>query len=176
MAGAAGREESGARWGGALKMATSSTPARKTTAKAVEAQRRATAFIAAYARTGNATQAALDAGYSPKTARQQGAALLSKLDKDGKCSKARADFLAEQEDNKKRQRKLLEAAADDAILALHSVVRGGVKQGAVAVVSAATAILDRAGHKPVDESKIAHTSPDGSMTPRGPIQIVVEGG
>lgn len=131
-----------------------------------EAARRADAFVAAYGRTGNATQAAIDAGYSAKTARQQGAALLSKLDKDGRCSQARAAFLAEQEDAKKRQRRMLVEGADDAIIALRAVVQGRVQKGAVAMVSAATAILDRAGHKPVDESKIAHTSPDGSMTPR----------
>lgn len=144
-------------------------------AKAVEADRRAIAFIAAYARTGNATQAALEAGYSPKTVRQQGAMLLSKLDKNGECSKARTDFLAEQENSKKRQRRMLEVQADDAIRALGMVVRGEVARGAVAMVSAATAILDRAGHKPVDESKIAHSSPDGTMTPH-PVQIIIEGG
>ena len=94
-----------------------------------------------------------------------------------RASESRAAFLADQEDDKKRQRRMLVEAADDAIRALQSVVRGGEAsgRGAVARVSAATAILDRAGHKPVDESKIAHSSPDGSMTPRVPVQIVIEG-
>jgi phage terminase small subunit len=142
----------------------------------VETQRRIAAFAAAYGRTGNATQAAIDAGYSVKTARTQGSALLTKPDIFDLCSKARAEYLAACENVKQRQRKMLEAAADDAIAALQTVVQGKVSRGAVAMVSAATAILDRAGHKPVDESKIAHTSPDGSMTPRGPVQIVIEGG
>lgn len=36
------------------------------------------AFVRAYAKSGNATQAATEAGYSPDTARQQGSRLLSK--------------------------------------------------------------------------------------------------
>lgn len=37
-------------------------------------------FVAAYARLGNAAQAAIEAGYSAKTARQIGQALLTKID------------------------------------------------------------------------------------------------
>lgn len=153
-------------------------PAKKAPGKGVgtvEAARRAEAFVSAYARTGNATQAAIDAGYSAKSAMQQGSRLLRNAEIYAKATQARAEFLAEQEDNKKRQRKMLEAQADDAILALGKVVRGEIPRGAVAIVSAATAILDRAGHKPVDESKIDHRSSDGSMTPRAPVQIIIEG-
>ena len=141
-----------------------------------EVERRIAAFVAAYARTGNAGQAAKEAGYSPRSAPQQGGRLMNNAEIRERCAKAREEFLIENENTKKRQRKMLEIAADDAIAALQTVVQGRVSRGAVAMVSAATAILDRAGHKPVDESKIAHSSPDGSMTPRGPIQIVVEGG
>lgn len=144
-------------------------------AATVEAARRAEAFVAAYGRTGNATQAAVEAGYSAKSAKQQGSRLMTDAAICARCSEARAAFLAEQEDDKKRQRKMLVQAADDAIRALHTVVRGGVGRGAVAMVSAATAILDRAGHKPVDESKIDHTSKDGTMTPKAPTTVVIEG-
>ena len=155
-------------------MATATTKKTKGAAT-VEAARRADAFVAAYARCGNATQAAVEAGYSKRSAGQQGSALMKKPEISARCSEARAAFLAEAEDDKQRQRKLLVAAADDAITALHRVVQGEVGRGAVAMVSAATAILDRAGHKPVDESKIDHSSKDGSMTPKAPTQIVIEG-
>ena len=140
-----------------------------------EAERRADAFVVAYGRTGNATQAAAEAGYSAKSAKQAGARLLSDTSIRDRAAEARAAYLAEQEDDKKRQRKMLVEAADDAIRALHQVVQGGVTRGAVAMVSAATAILDRAGHKPVDESKIDHSSRDGTMTPKAPTQIIIEG-
>ncbi len=144
-------------------------------AGAAEVKRRVDAFVVAYGRTGSATQAAVEAGYSAKSAKQQGSRLMTDAAICARCSEARAAFLAEQEDDKKRQRKMLVVAADDAITALHRVVQGEVGRGAVAMVSAATAILDRAGHKPVDESKIDHSSKDGTMTPKAPTQIIIEG-
>ncbi len=164
-------------------MAASKKPAARKTApkgdgvRTAEAPRKVDAFIAAYARHGNATQAAKDAGYSERSARQQGGELMTKPDVSARCAESRNAYLAEQEDDKKRQRRMLVEAADDAIRALQAVVRGGDAsgRGAVARVSAATAILDRAGHKPVDESKIDHRSADGSMTPKAPTTIVIEG-
>ena len=160
--------------------ATLKKPAAKTAGKGkgaatAEAKRRVEAFIAAYARTGNATQAAVEAGYSAKSAKQQGSRLMTDAAICARSAEARSAYLAEQEDDKKRQRKMLVDAADDAIRALRSVVQGSVARGAVAMVSAATAILDRAGHKPVDESKVDHSSKDGTMTPKAPTQIIIEG-
>lgn len=160
-------------------MATSQRPA-QTKGKGVattEAKRRVDAFVIAYGRTGNATQAAKDSGYSAHSAGQQGSALLKKPEISERCAKARAEFLAQNENAKKRQREALELAADDAIVALRKVVTGKIKRGAVAIVSASTAILDRAGHKPVDESKVDHRSSDGSMTPSNPppTKIIIEG-
>lgn len=142
-------------------------------AATIEAERKAGVFVQAYGRTGNARVAAVDAGYSAKTANQAGARLLADPAIYQKAAAAREQFLAEQEDVKKRQRRLLEAQADDAIEALGRVVSGQIKVGAATVVSAAIAILDRAGHKPVSE--VDHRSSDGTMRPLTAVQVIVQG-
>ncbi len=130
-----------------------------------ERERRVQAFIDAYGRTGNGTQAAKDAGYKGNSVRTYASRLLAQPEVRERAEAARAKFLAETEDTHKRQREALIRKADDAIEALGKVVQGKVGRGAVARVSAAIAILDRAGHKPTE--RVDHTSSDGTMTPKG---------
>lgn len=74
------------------------------------------AFCEHYAASMNATQAAIDAGYSEKTARQQGSRLLSNV-----YVKAYIDALiAEMEDNRI-------AKAKDVMIFLSDAMRGDVK-------------------------------------------------
>jgi phage terminase small subunit len=130
-------------------------------ARNTEAARRATAFIAAYGRTGNATQSAKEAGYSERSARKQGSRLMTDADICARARAARESFLAGQQDAKERQSKALVNAADDAISTLRAIVNGTSDgKGLVAKVTAAVAILDRAGHKPVEkvEQKVELTT------------------
>ena len=122
-------------------------------AATVEAARRADAFISAYARTGNATQASIEAGYSKRSANQQGSVLMAKPNICARAHAERQKFMAETEGDLKRQARKLVEAADDAIRALHEISHGGdaAGRGAVARVAASIAILDRAGHKPVEK-------------------------
>ncbi len=127
------------------------------TAQQIEAARRRDAFVQAYARTGVAEQACIEAGYSARSARTQSSRMMAEVDLSQRAHKARTEFLAAAEDQRKRQERRLVQVADDAIDALHHIVRGGKAsgRGAVARVSAATAILDRAGHKPVERKEIS---------------------
>ena len=74
------------------------------------------AFCECYAATLNATQAAIDAGYSEKTARQQGSSLLTNVN-----IKAFTDALLQEMEDKRI------AKADEVLKFLTSAMRGEVK-------------------------------------------------
>lgn len=133
-------------------------------ARREEVERRRALFRDSYASSGNATQAAKDAGYKGNGIRNRAEVILRDPEFKRSCEEARQRFVAESLDTHKRQREELVRLADDAIRSLGEVARGEVARGAVARVSAAIAILDRAGHKPVE--RLDHSSSDGSMTPR----------
>lgn len=115
----------------------------------------------AYAETGDATAAAVAAGYSARTAKQQAARLLTDADLLARARELRATKAKEQGDDFVRQQAKLRFAADGAIKALEEIAGGAAvdaegktnlkwSNGAQARVMAAVAILDRAGHKPVE--------------------------
>ena len=135
--------------------------AAKKSVHAIEAERRAEVFIAAYGRTGNATQAAKEAGYSERSARMQGSRLMTNADICVRARTARENHLSEQISATERQSRALINAADSAITYLKSAVDGTAEKGGMqARVAAAVAILDRAGHKPVErvEQKVEITA------------------
>lgn len=117
-----------------------------------EVQRRRELFIAHYAQTGSGKDAAIAAGYSPKNAAVRAAKLL--IDPAvGPAAHARRQAVVEDaEKTIERQANQLRKAADDAIKTLREVATSpdGGGRGAQARVQAAIAILDRAGHKPVE--------------------------
>ncbi len=130
-------------------------------AATLESKRKADAFVAAYGRTGNATQAAIEAGYSPRSARPTGSKLLTDPDIYSRAQNARQAYLDGQQDVRARQSGALIAAADDAITYLHSLLKGDVdSRGSPGKVAAALGVLDRAGHKPVEkvEQKVELTT------------------
>lgn len=122
-------------------------------------------FVHAYGETGDGAAAAIAAGYAPKRADVQGGRLLRDARVGPRARALREERRAEQNDAFKRQQAALKAAADDAIGTLRDVAARpapgpeGADQkavrayyiGAMARVQAAIAILDRAGHKPVEQ-------------------------
>lgn len=119
-------------------------------------------FVAAYALTGNAENAAIAAGHTVKSARIAAGRLMSD---DAVCARAReARDVHVKEDSERfaRQQAALRAEAGGAITALSEIAKGPLADpqsgeisgkwsvGAQARVQAAVAILDRAGHKPVE--------------------------
>ncbi len=114
-----------------------------------EVERRREQFILAYAVTGNATAAAVAAGYSPKTAKTQGSFLLTNPEFAIRARDARETHLADQQAAFERQTALLRSAGDQAILTLQNVAANARSE--MARVQAAVAILDRAGHKPIEK-------------------------
>ena len=124
-----------------------------------EVARRIDLFIAAYAQTGDASSAAIAAGYSERNSRNIGTRFLTDPDVESRAREARDAVVNAQQDAFRRQQDALKAACDGAITALidltHGKLPGGDalgkgKVGAQALVLAATAILDRAGHKPIE--------------------------
>lgn len=129
---------------------------RKTSSRRSEVIERHNTFVASYAQTGNATAAAIAAGYSEKTAHSRGDALLREPDTGNRAREARETFLRQTREDFERQQSLLRAEAYKAIEALAQVAAGKMPEdgnsrvGAQARVLAAVAILDRAGHKPIE--------------------------
>lgn len=123
-----------------------------------EVARRIDLFIAAYAQTGDGASAAIAAGYSPNAARNRAEKLLQINDVASRAREAREAVVNAQKDTFQRQQDALKAACDGAITALINLTHGKLpegdlgrgKVGAQALVLAATAILDRAGHKPIE--------------------------
>ena len=107
-------------------------------------------FIASYATTGNATSAAIAAGFGEKNAGAQGDKLLHEPETGTRAREARERHVLRTQDAFSRQQAALCAAADGAIATLVQVASNPPRVGAQAMVLAAVAILDRAGHKPVE--------------------------
>ncbi len=118
----------------------------------VEVERRRVLFIEAYATTGNGEAAALAAGYAESQARGQAAQFMSDPALSARARASREKWVADQSDAYQRQAKALVNASDDAIAALQKIVTAQDERtnGMQARVQAAVAILDRAGHKPVE--------------------------
>ena len=114
-------------------------------------------FIAAYAQTGNATAAAVAAGFTEKNAGAQGDKLLHEPETGARAREARQQHVQATVSDFERQQRALCTAADDAIATLVEIAAAAPRAGAMARVQAAVAILDRAGHKPVEriESAVA---------------------
>lgn len=98
-------------------------------------------FVENYLKTFNATKSAKNAGYSEKTAAEQGYRLLRNV----QIAEAINEELGEIYE---KQKKVLIRAADSAINALIDTVENGK---GLARVQAANSVLDRAGHKPIDK-------------------------
>ena len=118
-------------------------------------------FVHAYGETGDATAAAISAGYAPSNAMSQGCRLLSDAKVGPRARAEREKRVQAQQDDFSRQQAALRAAADGAIATLADVAKAAPRNeegkpdkahhlGALARVQAAIAILDRAGHKPVE--------------------------
>jgi hypothetical protein len=99
-------------------------------------------FAVEYARTGNAYQAALSAGYGPSYAKASSYKMLDNVGIRARVESEQAAMLAE-------QRARLSAMANAALDALAATL-GNAAPGSMARVRAAEIILDRAGHKPVE--------------------------
>lgn len=125
-----------------------------------ELERRREQFVLAYAVTGNATAAAVAAGYSPRSAKEQGVRMMADAAFATRAREARELHMADQQAAFDRQSAQLRSAADQAILSLLGAAKGAKSE--MARVQAAVAILDRAGHKPIErvESKTEHTFPN----------------
>ena len=122
-----------------------------------EVEHRRQLFIAAYAATGNATSAAIAAGYAEKNADVTGDRLLREPATGLRAREARQQHVQATVSDFERQQRALCTAADDAIATLVEIAAAAPRAGAMARVQAAVAILDRAGHKPVEriESAVA---------------------
>jgi phage terminase small subunit len=107
-------------------------------------------FVENYVLTLNATDAAKKAGYSEKTAYSIGSENLTKPEIK-KAIKEHLDALQDE------QRKRFIKGSSRAIDALLDVLENG---GSLARVQAANSLLDRAGHKPVDQIRADVTNHD----------------
>ncbi|HET7561704.1 MAG TPA: terminase small subunit [Rhodanobacteraceae bacterium] len=129
---------------------------KKTSTRRSEVIARREAFIAAFAQTGNATTAAIAAGFSENGATVQGERLLRDADLARRARDGREAFLQQTREDFEQQQALLRAESFKAIQALAQVAAGKMPEegnsrvGAQARVLAAVAILDRAGHKPIE--------------------------
>lgn len=126
-----------------------------------EVARRKELYIRAYAETGNKEASLIAAGYSPGTVRNTMRKFDADADLESRAREAREKAVAEQADTFKRQQIAIKAQADTAIRTLAEIAAGPQRDaagnldkswshGAIARVQAATAILDRAGHKPIE--------------------------
>ena len=129
----------------------------KITQASLEAARRREQFVSVYAATGNAAGAAVAAGYAAGSAKGKGAEMMADQEIGPLAREARELYLADKAAAFERQSEALRTAADKAILSL--VNAAATAKSEMARVQAAVAILDRAGHKPIErvESKNEHT-------------------
>lgn len=97
-------------------------------------------FAVEYARTGNATQAAKNAGYSQKTAYAQGSMLLKNLEVLARKDQEYQAMLSE-------SREKLSRMVMDALSALHDTLKNA-PPGSMARVQAANVILEKSGLNP----------------------------
>ena len=115
-----------------------------------EVQHRRQLFVAAFAETGNASAAAVAAGYSERSAGTMGDRLMHEAGTAARAREARRQYVESSMSDFQRQQAALCAAADDAIRVLVEISAAAPRVGALARVQAAVAILDRAGHKPIE--------------------------
>ncbi len=115
-----------------------------------EVQHRRQLFVAAFAETGNATAAAIAAGYTEKNAGAQGDRMMHEAATGPRAREARQQHVLRTQDAFTRQQRALCEAADAAIRTLVEISAAAPRVGALARVQAAVAILDRAGHKPIE--------------------------
>lgn len=145
-------------------------------------------FVHAYGETGDATAAAIAAGYAPKRADVQGGRLLRDARVGPRARAEREKRIQEQQDDFSRQQAALKFAADGAIATLQDVAArppsDGTDQkavrayyiGAMARVQAAIAILDRAGHKPVERIEADVTDRRANELPDEVLERLAFGG
>ena len=119
-------------------------------------------FCQAYARCGNAAEAARQAGYSSRTARTIGSMLLTKSDIAALIESTKAELKAQDDANHAQVQAELKAAAIESVNVLRSVLADPDATPS-ARVSAALGVLDRAGHAKSDADT-------------GPQTIIVTGG
>ncbi len=106
------------------------------------------AFCREFIRTGNASESARRAGYSSRSAAEQGHRLLRNDNVRRRLQDLREEWQAE-------RHALLCSYVQPAVECLGSIVAGTAPaKGAVSRVSAAVAILDRAGFKPLDRAEV----------------------
>lgn len=107
-------------------------------------------FIAEYVKSSNATEAAIKAGYSKKTAYSQGQRLLKNAEIQRKIESGRLDIKA--------------MIAEEVVHSLRTVItlRDHAENETVRL-KAAQDLLDRAGFKPTDKKEIS--GPNGGMLP-----------
>lgn len=128
----------------------------RTSPRRSEVLERRNTFVAAFAQTGNATAAAIAAGYSESTAHTHGDRFLRDGETGRRAREARDAFLKQTRADFEQQQAMLRNESFDAIKALAEVAQGKMPEGgntrvgAQARVLAAVAILDRAGHKPIE--------------------------
>ena len=115
-----------------------------------EVQHRRELFVAAYASSGNATQAAIAAGFGARNADVQGGRMMREAATGPRAREARDAHVRGTIDDFARQQAALRTAADGAIATLVEISAAAPRAGAFARVQAAIGILDRAGHKPVE--------------------------
>ena len=122
-----------------------------------EVEHRRELFIAAYASSGNASAAAVAAGFTERNAGAQGDRMMHEAETGARAREARQQYVESTMSAFQRQQRALCQAADAAIATLVRVAANPPRVGAQAMVLAAVAILDRAGHKPVEriESAVA---------------------
>ncbi len=111
-------------------------------------------FIASYAATGNASAAAVAAGYSERSAGTMGDRMMHEVGTAARAREARERDMRATMDDFARQQAALHAAGDAAIEALVAVA-ANPKASPMARVQAAIGILDRAGHKPIERIETA---------------------
>ncbi|WP_297389786.1 terminase small subunit [Acidiferrobacter sp.] len=118
------------------------------------------AFCQAYVRLRVGSQAAIEAGYSVKGARQVASTLLTYAN-----ILARVQELADEQ--RQKIEALVMAQAEKAVDTLEAVMdgikAGASSKGGIAAVQAANSILDRSGLKPIE--KLEHGGPNGGPIP-----------
>ena len=76
--------------------------------------------------------------------------MMHEAETGARAREARQQHVLRTQDAFSRQQAALRAAADDAIRVLAEIAQCAPRVGAIARVQAAVAILDRAGHKPIE--------------------------
>lgn len=112
-------------------------------------------FATEYIKCGNATQAAIKAGYSERTAKSQGSRLLTNVDIQ--------QYLSRQKENINKDLRMMFAdSAVDAYNVLQEIMKDPTAPPKDRIV-AARDLLDRAGYKPTEKLQ-ADVNSEGTLT------------